>query len=403
MEALPNLDALANRAGLVISEGLQLRRKVGEGYEPLKLRPEEHGRLSRESEAEPKPTQPDEVPEPHPELTGRPILITVGIARLERIFAFPAPAIHLVQEDEVYVRAGFRVPESICRPPHILVSAARNWAVFSNEYLIVPPRQIGIAGDKSTTALLKALALYLNSDFVRYHQFFISPEHGVKRERSTLTTLRKLPIPAALFDRDGKVVGEWSTLYATLATSDHDDQAQLLREVNTLVYKSLDLRPSEMVRVKDFVNVMLGLEDGKVEPRATRMPREKELKCYAQTLKRELDAFIGSDGGASHAVELFQGFDRGAIQIDLACRNGKVVVYPTPIGEISLRLVANLRARLESALSQWRYFNRNLRLVAEDRVYLFKPMQRFHWLQSQAVLDASEVIGMVLDRARGSG
>jgi hypothetical protein len=29
-------------------------------------------------------------------------------------------------------------------------------------------------------------------------------------------------------------------------------------------------------------------------------------------------------------------------------------------------------------------------------------MQRFHWLESQAVLDAGEVIGLVLDQKRAS-
>jgi hypothetical protein len=42
------------------------------------------------------------------------------------------------------------------------------------------------------------------------------------------------------------------------------------------------------------------------------------------------------------------------------------------------------------------YFERNLRMYEETRTYLFKPMQRIHWTESQALADASSIIADTL-------
>jgi hypothetical protein len=51
-----------------------------------------------------------------------------------------------------------------------------------------------------------------------------------------------------------------------------------------------------------------------------------------------------------------------------------------------------IRHRLLKRHSQWVYFERSLRIYKPDATYLFKPMQYFHRLRSQAIIDAGEVI-----------
>ena len=46
--------------------------------------------------------------------------------------------------------------------------------------------------------------------------------------------------------------------------------------------------------------------------------------------------------------------------------------------------------------SQWLYFERNLRIYDGPRVLLLKPLQRIHWLRSQALLDADTIIAETL-------
>lgn len=377
--ALPSLGDLEDAKKVLIAEGMQLRTAP------------KHG---------------DDAAQHHPELTAKQTIDLEALARARLLFAFPPDALVPIpaQQTWVRVRGGFSSPEKVSRPPHILVNAARNWAVFSNEYVIVPPRQIGIA--EGSAPLLKALTLYLNSHFVQYHQFFTSTQAGVKREVSTLQALRAVPIPESLAQADGAVVMSWAELHDRIATCDtradaeaHDAQkSALLAELNRTVNAALHLREPDRVRIADFVDVMLGLRDGKIEERAVRRPNVDELRAYAERLRQDLDAFIGPEAGVSHAVDIWQDEHQGVIRIDLRSTEASVNVHPPARGSDVMRQVADVRKHLAHQSSQWRYFNRNLRVFATDRLYLFKPMQRFHWLESQATQDAAEVVGLVLHR-----
>ena len=282
---LSTLKRLIDEYGLAISEGLQLRDKAAGGSEPL-----EH----------------------HPELTNKELLLTKELDQTTPFFLFPENAIRRIGPTDTYVRKGrFRLPESICHAPHIIVSAARNWAVFEDRYLIVPPRQIGIAGQKGDENLLKALALYLNSDFVKYHQFFTTTQQGVKREQGTLDALREIPVPPIFFEHTG--IDRWIDLHDRLVAHDRQQHGvgdisqkqALLLELNKLVNGATVPRKAEALRVNEFVHVIFGLRDGKVEERAVRAPGPSELQKYAKNLKAELDAFVGSGANASHAINVW--------------------------------------------------------------------------------------------------
>jgi hypothetical protein len=382
--SLKSLGKLVDSVGFSMSEGMQLRRT---------------------------PAKDDDPAEHHPELAGKLTIDLPALAGARLLFAFPKNALVPIPPDLTWVRirGGFTLPEQVSRPPHILVNAARNWAVYSNQYIIVPARQIGIAGKSADALLLKALALYLNSEFVQYHQFFASTQSGVKREVSTLRALRSLPVPDCLIDGDRAVIEKWAELHDELAECDatvppinahaHEDKKNaLLTRLNKTINATLHLRDQDRIRIADFVNVQLGLRDGKVEERAVRRPKDAELRAYAERLKRDLDAFIGREAGVQHGVEVWHGEHAGVIQINLLGGNGSVTVHPSTRGAEVTKQVAGLQSLIGRGFSQWRYFNRNLRIFAEGRVYLFKPMQRFHWVESQAIQDAGEVVGLVLHR-----
>lgn len=383
--SLSSLGELADASELTIAQGMELRPRPNEKSDPAKHHAELAGKLTIDLEA----------------MEG---------ARL--LFAFPPTALVPIPHERTWVRVrgGYASPEKVSRPPHILVNAARNWAIFSNEHILVPPRQIGLAGNSDQTDLLKAVTLYLNSHFVQYHQFFTATQAGVQRQVSTLRALRTLPVPAALAEADRATIESWVCLHDELVACDATrtalgEQARearktlLVTRLNKLVNAALRLREKDRIRIADFVDVLLGLRDGKVEERAVRPPAPAEISTYAERLGRELDAFIGREAGASHGVSVWSDNRQGVIQVKLGGRNAGVTVHPSANASDVMEQVADLRNHLALEFSQWRYFNRNLRIFSGDRVYLFKPMQRFHWLESQAIQDASEVVGLVLHRA----
>src|SRR5262249_10521335 len=151
-------------------------------------------------------------------------------------------------------RSGLKV----CEPPHVIVDAARRFAVYSDEYLVIPPRQIGIAGPRDQTQLLKAISLFLISDFATYYQFFASPGWGVKRERATLRARKEMPVPFSRMSESA--LGAWCELHAqalaappitsepTLFDKPLGDQrtwAKLEPELNDMAYAALGLSQTE--------------------------------------------------------------------------------------------------------------------------------------------------------------
>jgi hypothetical protein len=98
---------LEDEGRLVVSEGLQLRAKSGQAdQEALEL---------------------------VEEVVGKKQLDVDALKRLRHVFAFPQEAIVDIEPELKYVRrrGGVTLPLSVCRPPHVIVSAARYFAVYN--------------------------------------------------------------------------------------------------------------------------------------------------------------------------------------------------------------------------------------------------------------------------------
>lgn len=349
-----------------------------------------------------------------PEVVGQFVLNVKSLKKRRHLFSFPGEALQSNENHFGHVRRGIR-GVAICRPPHIIVSAARSFAVFTDQYLIVPPRQIGIVSGNNDVDFLKALSLYLSSDFTFYHQFLTSTQFGVKRDVATLNALRAIPVPIA--NHSTAQLKPWVDLHARLLkTSPVDvqeirleqserqqylfgnndaDLNSMLKELNDLVYESLGIDDRERALVHDLVHVRLELNDGKIGQPAVRRPKVDELRAYARRLKKDLDAFIGEELDKRHQVGIV--FDNasasGMIQVDLSedkAAAREIIVVPAD--KPTAKQLEKTRQRLRKLHSQWVYFDRNLRIYEGTKTFVFKPLQRFHWTESQAMQDASEII-----------
>ncbi len=379
---LHTLSDLEEMGILVLSEGLQLRNgTLGEGDENKGL---EH----------------------HPELAGRPVLDMAPLARRRLLFRIPSDALDPLPTERAFTREGrFSLPFSVCEPPHVIVSAARTFAVYSDDFLLIPPRQIGIASRPKFAGLLKALALYLYSDFVTYHQFLTTPQLGIKREVGTLRSLRNLPVPFHPEDGDWSI---WGSLYDELRQAEEaavkegtldwytrGRGAELLEDLNKLVNGALGLDRDRAAQaaVHDLVHVRRALVDGQVGKEAIRPPDRDELRSYGLVLQTELDDFLGEDISARHKLTIIYNEISAMVEVELVrgtAERQHVSVQPADSALGSH--FAAIRKQLREKRSQWLYFERNLRIYEDARTYLFKPMQRVHWAESQALADASGLL-----------
>jgi hypothetical protein len=381
----PMIKDLEEKGVLFLSEGLQLRAK-------------------RERNT-------GEELEPHPDLAGKPILDVDPLKKRRYLFRLPQESIGRVPKENTYVRKGrFALPFSVSEPPHVLVGASRSFAIYHDRFLIVPPRQIGIASRDKNQSFLKALALYLNSDFAFYYQFFASPQLGVKRLVSTLRALRHLPVPFQ-YDHLGSLA-PWITLFQRAqALPENGEQffdnqnedrfdnelATILNELNDLTSEALRLDSRQRAAVHDLVHIRMALDDGRVGSAATRPPTKAELRTYATRLQSELDDFLGEDSAARHRIEVCTDGQSGIVEIELVRdARQRQPIGILDAGDAAARQFEEARHLLREKRSQWVYFNRNLRIYEGATTYLFKPFRRMHWAESQAIVDAGEVIAETL-------
>jgi hypothetical protein len=354
---------------LVVSQGLELR-SITSSVEPL---------------------------DKHSELAGRPILNVGALKDRRYLLRFPTESLVPIPSDQTGVRRGrYTVPFQVCLPPHVIVGASRSFAVYSDDFVVVPARQIGIASPSGSRGLLKAIALYLNSDFVVYHQFLTSTESGIQKTRNTLQSLRSLPVP---FEVRG--VSGWEKLYSRIdsesAGRDDFDRPELVKELNDLTFEALKLSSRARAAVEDFVQVRLGLNQGKIEESAVGQPRKDELEAYARTLRDELDQFISRSSPTRHRIDILVGPDSGLVAIELVASGALPAISIQSASEQGAYQLAETRQRLTEHRAQWLYFNRNLRVYEGSRTYVLKPLQHFHWTRTQAIQDASEIIADCLE------
>jgi len=369
------IHSLEKSGAVIVAEGFQLR-KLGQG-DPTEL-------------------------EYHPELVGTRKALFKKLKERHYLWRLPERAVDKVAAGEAYVRkrGGYERPLRVCEPPHVLVPDSRAFAIYEDQFLVVPPRQIGIWAAPSKKPLLKALALYLNSDFALYHQFLTSSQAGVQKTISTERDLRRLPLP---FTADENTLQPWVDLYDRIiaSSSDGDDfkASPLIGTLNELVNAAFALDKRSQALVHDLIHVKLDLTHGKLGGRATNRPRKEELERYAIVLRNELDEFLGSEPPARHRIRVAVGEEAGVVEVLLMHDGTKS--QPISVEEASARLSVQLalaRTNARQQFAQWFYFDRNLRLYDLNRTltYICKPLQRMHWTQTQALLDAGEIIADTL-------
>ena len=333
--------------------------------------------------------------ERHLELVG---MLTLNVDKLKRrryLLRFPSEAFRTLKATDTYLskRAGINLKLSICKPPHVIVGASRNFAVYTEEFLIVPPRQIGIIAPNGNEGLLKALALYLNSDFVIYHQFFTTTEAGIQKSRSTLKALRSLPVPF----EDPATLEDWGDLYSDLKNKTADtndfDREDWVKALNDLTFDCLRLDARARAAVHDLVHVRLGLIQGKIGSDAVRQPSPDELEGYARTLRNDLDSFVGESSSNRHRVDVLFSGESGLVGVDIVRdTNVRQPIRVLQSNDAAAKQMQTARSMLTERRNQWLYFNRNLRIYDGSRTYILKPPQRLYWTETQAMQDAGEII-----------
>jgi len=361
------------------------------------------------------------------ELQGKSVLVMDKLKGSRSIHQFSQDAFKMLpQNKDIFTRKGRKdLPLSICNPPHIFVDAARRFVVYSDKFFVIPERQIGIAGNRKQKRLLKALALYLKSEFVTYQQWLTSAAWGIERPRPNLDDLKKLPVPLSKLSDDD--LTEWAKLHDEIVEAEKrerkarakekenkegptlwgrqvdslpklDDSlpklTDLLKRMNDKVYKILGISRKQRWLIEDMLNVRMKLNDGKIATEAIDLATEKEIEKFVRIFQEELDLFLDHSGRKKvHKVKVLYTNSSAVIIVDHLMRSMKTKPEVIEVQDDDVRQELNkLQGKLTETKSQWMYFTRCLQIHQARKTYIFKPRQRLYWLKSQALAEADEFI-----------
>jgi len=341
------------------------------------------------------------------ELVGKKWIKRDALRGCDALFAFPKSVFEPFPRALAHARPGRgELPVAVSRPPHVLCDAARRFAVYSDEFIVVRARQPAIAGPSRESRFLKVLSLYLSSEFVHYHQFLMAPQWGVSFNRANPATLKALPVPLANLGKGDLV--EWLDLHSRLAEASPKKATKASRRKaqeslsgqQPLLFETDELEDelsglTQRMLVEDFIGCRRFAIQGKFAEEAAGVPDATELEQYAKTLKAELDGFFEDNQKLRHKVCVqYDEHSRTAMAEVELLRNhrGSLRVKVERASESVSADFDLARRQMRQKRSQWLYFERNLRLYEGSRVFLLKPLQRLHWLRSQALLDADTII-----------
>ena len=358
----------------------------------------------------------------------------------------------LVNNSKCYLRArGGKSGLQVNQAPHLILSASwQNYAIYSEEGFIVPPRQSAISAPTEPVEnkhYLKALTVYLSSSLVAYYLFFNVPQWGIFSQRDSVVTseVRKVPTPSITLQQ----AQELANLHNELVEIEQQEIARLTSNIRGQVQQRLDIKintidsisvnplglpkaltatenrivdeftatlqadlqsridrkikevfhiPEEIsLLAEEFVHVRMNLDKPSALNRITNKPDEQVLLDYAKELRDELDGFVM--GARHHHVTINYSSDLIECIVEITDER-----QPIPITKADIRAsdktlaqhLSELSVDLRERFSQWVYVQRGLRLFDGPRIYIYKTSRLIDWTRTQALQDANDIIGAIL-------
>ncbi|MCB0124470.1 MAG: hypothetical protein KDE58_19575, partial [Caldilineaceae bacterium] len=152
--------------------------------------------------------------------------------------------------------------------------------------------------------------------------------------------------------------------------------------------------------IDDFLQIRLPLDNWSTSGIAIQPPSNDQLEQYGKRIKAELDEFVA--GRAHHLVQITCSDDLIECMIDSqqSNRRKEIEVISTSAASLSrLNLLSTFSEQLRTQISQWVYVQRNLRVYDESRIYIYKSPRLVDWTETQAIIDAKDIIGHILTSA----
>ncbi|MGB8348608.1 MAG: N-6 DNA methylase [Ktedonobacteraceae bacterium] len=341
-------------------------------------------------------TEHTEELEHFPYLEGKKRLDTNALNESGFLFSISDHTLEVIPAEECFIRkqGGFK-GLLVSDPPHLIINASWNYVIYSDEYFLVKPRQIGLSAPEEDAGYLRALSVFLSSNLVRYYLFFQSPQWGIERDRITLDTVKSIPIPVFTPEQ----VAQLAALQKELVSMEHEQgsaHAQAYLDEQTI--RILQVPDSITMIVTEFMQFRLKMVGGGTREaiqKAQQRPDQEALQGYALQLTNALDGFLDSSK-THHRVTIEPSSDLICCRVEFikSDRTFSPVIEKT--SSQNGQVFSKLQRALKKEFSQWVYVQRGLRMFGHSSVSLYKLPQLINWTRTQAMNDADDMIAEIL-------
>jgi hypothetical protein len=293
-----------------------------------------------------------------------------------------------------FLRKGRDAGLDIIRAPHIFLW--NDFAAFSPEDFIFRHPKLGLSAPLADAQWLKAVSVIWTSSITPYYLFLdLSAGWGISRSTIDLGDVRHMPMPN--FTED--LVAELAELHRMLdeGFTDFEGRNSWQRRLDDGVATIMKIPPQIMFIAREFSEFRLPLVKGKAPHGVTRPPDQRQLETYAKRLVAELDGFLESQNRRHHVAVLSA---PAGIITTINLVNGQAAKPTVKTAQDEQNDVQDILRAAEQQFSQWVYVRRSVRVFAGNKIHLCKPARRLEWTETQALLDAADIIAEVAE-ARG--
>lgn len=286
---------------------------------------------------------------------------------------------------------------NIVKSPHLFLW--NDFAAFATEDFILRHPKLGLAAPPSDADWLRAVSVIWSSSITPYCLFLnLSAGWGISRSTIDLGDADRMPMP----NLNANLVAELARLHRTLAAEENNlaDRRDWQRRLDQEVAAILRIPAQVMLLAREFSEFRLPLVKGQAPRGLTCRPDRDQLETYARRLTNELDAFLARKN-RRHRVSVLSAPAGVVASIELIA--GGQTAKPTAriAGPNEQKDVDAILHAAEQQFAQWVYVRRSVRIFAGNKIHLCKPARRLEWTETQALLDAADIIAEVVE-ARGS-
>lgn len=295
-----------------------------------------------------------------------------------------------------FIREGRHAGLGIVHAPHLFLW--NDFAAFSSHDFIFRHPKLGLSAPKADAGWLRAVSMIWASSITPYRFFLeLSAGWGISRSTIDLGDVRRMPIP----DLTDQQVGALARLHRSFSLEEMHlhDRADWQRRLDDEVATILRIPSQIMLLAREFGEFRLPLVKGKAPLRITRTLNERDrdqLEKYARRLTAELDGFMERKS-RGHRVTMLVAPDGVVATVELVNRGQPVKPAVKFAGQYEEKDVRDILYAAEQKYAQWVYVRRSVRVLAGSRIHLCKPARRLEWTETQALLDAADIIAEVAE------